>query len=439
MNKTNVVIFTELRKQLDAYANDPSRYCEKVTDFTKAKKLTFVLTFCILINMIKKTLSLELYDSFQQLDKNQVACTASAFSQARHKLKPNVFIDMNKILLKLYYEKQGQGVKRWNGFRLEAVDGSSVNLPDRAVIRNYYGGQINQYDLVPMARVHARYDVLNELVIRSEISPYKTGERVLAAKDLPYIEQDVLSLFDRGYASFGLFYLFTNVFKRQYVCRVSVSFNTVVKAFVESGKQSELVSFDASSTGIEFLAGQGINITKDAKVLVRLVRVELDNGELEILATSLIDEEEYPSSIFKELYNLRWGVETFFDYLKNKLQVEIFSGHSVRSIQQDFYAAIFTANVHSVLISNCEPIVCEQTENRQGTYKINKNLSLGLLKTVLIKLFLAPDFEPIIQEIQIEFCKHVVLSRKKETRPRKKRKRNINGKYVTLKNYKRAI
>lgn len=439
MNKTNVVIFTELRKQLDAYANDSSRYCEKATNFTKVKKLTFVLTFCILINMIKKTLSLELYDSFQQLDKNQVACTASAFSQARHKLKPNVFIDMNKILLKLYYEKYGEKVKRWKGFRLEAIDGSSVNLPDRAAIKSYYGGQINQHDLAPMARVHARYDVLNELVIQSKISPYKTGERELASRDLPYVKQDVLSLFDRGYASFGLFYLFTNVFKREYVCRVSISFNTIVKAFVKSGEQSKLVSFDATSTGIDFLAGQAINITKDAKVLVRLVRVELDNGEIEILATSLIDEDSYPSSIFKELYGLRWGVETFFDYLKNKLQVEIFSGRSVRSIEQDFYAAIFTANVHSVLLSDCEPIVREQTKDRQGTYKINKNISLGLLKTVLIKLFLAPNFEPIIQEIQIEFCKHVVLSRKKETRPRKKRKRNINGKYVTLKNYKRAI
>ena len=439
MNKTNVVIFTELRKQLDVYANDSSRYCEKATDFTKAKKLPFVLTFCILINMIKKTLSLELYDSFRQLGENQVACTASAFSQARHKLKPSVFIDMNKTLLKLYYEKHGEGVKRWEGFRLEAVDGSSVNLPDNVFIRSYYGGQINQYDIAPMARVHARYDVLNELVIQSKISPYGISERELASRDLPYIANDVLSLFDRGYASFGLFYLFTNVFKREYVCRVSLSFNKVVKAFVESGKQSELVNFDATPTGIKFLEGQAINITKDAKVLVRLVRVELDNGEIEILATSLIDEASYPSSIFKELYNLRWGVETFFDYLKNKLQVEIFSGRSVRSIEQDFYAAIFTANVHSILINDCESIVQEQTKGRQGTYKINKNISLGLLKTVLVKLFLSPNFEPIIKEIQIEFCKHVVLSKKKETRPRKKRKRNINGKYVTLKNYKRAI
>lgn len=439
MHKTNVAIFKELRKQLVESASDPSKYCERKVDFTKAKKLTFVMTFCILINMVKKTLSLELYESFAQLDKKSACCTASAFSQARHKLKPIVFIDMNKKLVDLYYSSHGEGIKRWEGFRVEAVDGSSINLPDKPVIRSYYGGQINQYDLCPMARVHTRYDVLNNLVIRSEISPYSKSERMSAAADLPYIKLDVLSIFDRGYASFGLFYLFTNVYKREYVCRVSISFNNTVIAFVNSGKQSEVVNFEATRKGIHFLATQGINIDKNAKVLVRLVRVELDDGEIEILATSLLDEAAYPSSIFKELYNLRWGVETFYDYLKNKLQVEIFSGYSVRSIEQDFYAAIFTANVHSILVNDCKPVIEEQTKHREGTYKINKNISLGLLKTVLIKLFLAPDFEPVMEEIQIQFCKHVVLSKKKKSTARKRRKRNIDGKYVTLKNYKRAI
>jgi len=439
MNKTNVAIFKELRKQLVECGEDPSKYCERAVDFTKAKKLTFVMTFCILINMVKKTLSLELYESFEKLDKKSICCTASAFSQARHKLKPIVFIDMNKKLLDLYYSNHGSSIKRWMNFRLEAVDGSSLNLPDKEAIKRYYGGQMNQHDSYAMARVHTRYDVLNELVIRSKISPYAISERMLAAEDLPYIAQDVLSLFDRGYAGFGVFYLFSNVFKREYVCRVSISFNKVVKDFVNSGEQSKLVTFDATENGIDFLAKQGINITKKAQVLVRLVRVELDNGEIEILVTSLLDEEAYPSSIFKELYNLRWGVETYYDYLKNKLQIEIFSGYSVRSIEQDFYAAIFTANVHSILVNDCKPVIEEQTKNRDGTYKINKNISLGLLKTVLIKLFLAPDFEPIMEEIQIEFCKHVVLYKRKPSTERKKRKRNLDGKYVTLKNYKRAI
>ncbi len=42
---------------------------------------------------------------------------------------------------------------------------------------------------------------------------------------------------------------------------------------------------------------------------LRLVRVEPDSGETEILITSLIEKEEHPNEIFDELYHLRWPVE----------------------------------------------------------------------------------------------------------------------------------
>ena len=44
--------------------------------------------------------------------------------------------------------------------------------------------------------------------------------------------------------------------------------------------------------------------------------------------TSLLDSEKYPTKIFKELYFMRWGVEPFYDELKNKLKVGCFTGYS---------------------------------------------------------------------------------------------------------------
>ncbi|MDD2815960.1 MAG: transposase [Thiotrichaceae bacterium] len=41
------------------------------------------------------------------------------------------------------------------------------------------------------------------------------------------------------------------------------------------------------------------------------MRVRL-NGQFEVLVTSLCDETLYPTADFKELYRLRWKVETFF-------------------------------------------------------------------------------------------------------------------------------
>ena len=52
---------------------------------------------------------------------------------------------------------------------------------------------------------------------------------------------------------------------------------------------------------------------------VRLAKVLLDTGEIEVLATSLMDEAIYPDSIFKELYFKRWGIEGYYNLLKNRL------------------------------------------------------------------------------------------------------------------------
>jgi hypothetical protein len=52
-------------------------------------------------------------------------------------------------------------------------------------------------------------------------------------------------------------------------------------------------------------------------VQVRAVKVKLSTGETEVLLTSLMDKDKYPNEIFKELYFLRWGIETHYGVLKN--------------------------------------------------------------------------------------------------------------------------
>lgn len=60
-------------------------------------------------------------------------------------------------------------------------------------------------------------------------------------------------------------------------------------------------------------------------IKLRVLKVVLDTGEVEILITNLTEDElKYEDS--KELYFKRWGIETKFDELKNKFQIENFSG-----------------------------------------------------------------------------------------------------------------
>lgn len=54
--------------------------------------------------------------------------------------------------------------------------------------------------------------------------------------------------------------------------------------------------------------------------MVRLVRVDLDKST-EVLITNLWEEDDHPAEQFKDLYFMRWDVETNISIEKNILQL----------------------------------------------------------------------------------------------------------------------
>ena len=154
--------------------------------------------------------------------------------------------------------------------------------------------------------------------------------------------------------------------------------------------------------------------------------MELPKGQVEILITSLIDLKNYSSQIFKELYQKRWGIETFYDELKNKLKVEHFSGYSNQSILQDFYAALFISNIQTLIVSELENEIVERNKHKKYNYKINTNLSYGFLKNRILDLFFNENsMATVINEIKKLFLEHQVPIRPNRSFLR------IAGKYRT--------
>ncbi|OQW94875.1 MAG: hypothetical protein BWK79_04470 [Beggiatoa sp. IS2] len=95
-----------------------------------------------------------------------------------------------------------------------------------------------------------------------------------------------------------------------------------------------------------------IKLSREKTTRVRFVRVLLSTGEYEILVTSLLNERLYPTEIFKELYQLCWGIETYYGLLKTRLELENFTGKTVGSVLQDLYSTIYTARGHFLSKSN---------------------------------------------------------------------------------------
>lgn len=101
-------------------------------------------------------------------------------------------------------------------------------------------------------------------------------------------------------------------------------------------------------------------------IRLRLVRLELESGESEVLISSLIDLEKYPHHLFAELYHDRWPIEEDYKVMKCRIEVENFSGKSPLSVYQDFHAAVFSKNITAMLVASAKERVATATVSRMS-------------------------------------------------------------------------
>jgi len=409
-------------------------------DFTRVRKQTFSNTLLFMMNFLRKSLSLEIENFVKHISslkdgKFVSVFSKSAFSQCRNKIKPEVFVHLNQTLIRDFYTDNDDSVKLWEGFRLLAIDGSRLTLPNTEELKNYYGETKNQTNAgVVQARVSVMYDVLNKYVLDGIVSPLSIGEADSAINHLEHTKSKDLIIYDRGYPSFRLIFEH-NIRSIDFVIRAKKDFNNEIIDFYASDLITKIV---------KIYPGKNTKISdkpydyKTSKT-VRLVRVPLPNGEDEILITSLLDTKKYPSSIFKSLYFKRWNIETFYDEFKTKLKVENFSGYSKHSILQDFYVALFVSNIQTMLVEEINQELQNDTKTKY-TYKVNNNLSYGFLKDRIVTLFFSEtNTQEILSELKQLLKKHLIPIRPDRKFERHKDKYRNRQKPKVTKNQKDSL
>lgn len=442
MREANLKIIKRLKAFLVHVKEDPSlRYhFASPQAFTKNRKLPLERMVYLIISLLKRSLSVELEDFFQSHYPDQLCASKAALSKQRQKLDYSFFTLWNSVLVKSYYEYYQHEVKRWKGFRLMAIDGSTAYLINKPELMAHFGVQSNQCTSIAMGQVMELHDILNDLTVCSAMYPIELSEQQVAYQWIPCLEPDTLTIYDRGYPSFSALYLHLEQEQPlHFVMRCRNNFNKEVIAFMASANTAQTVTFNATPTAIEELEKHGYKLTKATQIVVRLIKVDLADGSTETLITSLLDEEEYPQNIFSELYFKRWGIETSYSIRKNNLQMEVFSGYKVNTVLQDFYAGIFVSNLQNILGKPAQDAILQHTGGRKYRYKTNKNVGLGLLKRHIVKIFIAQDPKQIIIDLETLFRRYIEPVRPARTYPREVKGKRTKGKYQTLTNYKRAI
>jgi hypothetical protein len=442
MREANIAIINELKKFLEetaAIKAEMVKYTYTTQAFTRERVLTFKIMVMLILNALKRSLSVELQDFFEHFSQGNL-CSKQAFCEQRAKLSPAFFHDWNQVLVSNFYRCYHANVKKWKGMVLYAVDGSSVPLPETEDLKQKFGGATNQKGkkVSTTARICVLYDVLNEIVIKGMLHSYFVSEEEVVPECLSGLSlEDKLLLFDRGYPSYWLMYLLMQK-KARFVMRVPSNSNNAVKRFLESEATDLTIEWCPPYSSLKKLRDMDFSLTKQTFIRIRMVKVLLDTGETEVLITNLYDTSIYTTEYLKEVYHLRWGIETCYGYMKEELQLGQFSGIRQVCIEQDFAANLFLFNLQSLIQKQTEPYVEAVSRKRKYRYKVNKNSSWASLKNRVVRLFLYEDSRGILIELEKLFGNYLEPIRPGRKYPRIK-KRNPNVKYYTLTNYKRAI
>ena len=373
-------------------------------DFTRDRKMPFKKLVGFMLNMVKSSTQTCLDRFFEMIGQDDVHMSQQAFSEARQKLRWEAFRELFIAIVDHIYT----GFYRtWHGYRVMAIDGSKTQMPDDPKLRKFFG-TAGKGGTATTAQASALYDVFNNILVDAQIEPIETDERELAMRhisvlsEMPSFEKELI-LFDRGYASYELVEALSSR-GISFVMRVRRKFSVDIDSLGEGDHSVTLRK-----------KGHG-------EICIRVIKFTLPSGEEEALITDLMDSR-MGIKAFKGLYFYRWPIETKYDEIKNRLEVENFSGRTVDAIKQDFFITMYLANVAAVACWEAQESVDEARAlgANKYYYHVNVNHTIGTLKDRFIKALLETNRwarRYKVNRILWLLCHHVVPSRPGRSVPR---------------------
>jgi hypothetical protein len=270
--------------------------------------------------VLTKSIQKEPISFFSKLadkDYNIIAVTKGALTQARAKLKPEAFIELSQVAIRDFYYHENY--RKWKGIRLLAIDGSTSNLPIHLSVKKEFGTILTGCKSsveASIARISLFYDVLNCTTLDAQIVSQGISENSLLQTHLASgnLKPGDILLADRGYPSNALLYELHQ--KGVDLCMRMRSHWNEVTDFCKSNEQSRIVRFSLPRKDKQLQKSYGSNLPF---VECRLVAIQLESGEKEVLCTSLLDEQKYTTADMKALYHFRWNIKVPYKLLKVRM------------------------------------------------------------------------------------------------------------------------
>jgi hypothetical protein len=313
----------------------------------------------------------------------------------------------------------------WHGHRLVGFDSSTVWLPYAEALAQQFRvvRSQNQHEAAGarycQGRLSVVYDLLNRLGLDGQLVSDRIGEVALAIQQLAHVQENDVVLSDCGFTGYVYLVSIRHQRKAHFVGRCSAASFYPAQELLRQNRagQSVVTRIFAQKEERALLQAQGLPL----EMWVRFVSVRLPDGSLEVLVTSLLDEELYPTEEFKDLYHVRWSQETFHLMLKSRLDLENWSSQAPEAVQQEFTAALLLCNLESLLSRPAQQELDQRSTHTQHRQQVNRAVAYHALKSQLWDLLASDEpAEQVAVRLQKMFVGTPVTVRPHRQAPRRK-------------------
>ena len=373
-------------------------------DFSRIKKWSFAEILRFIISMEGKSLKDELLEHFNfSIDTP----TNSSFNQRRAQILPEAFEFLFREFTAI-----ASGEKLFHGYRLLACDGSDLCIAHNPQDLTTYLQSMPDSKGFNQMHLNALYDLLSRTYVDAVIQPARQENEYQAMCDMiDRYTGGSKSIFiaDRGYESYNIFAhilekgLFFLVRTRDITSNgIAYSFRSQFPDDQSSFDKTVTVTLTKKQTNVVKAELDKYRIIRKTSTFdfvdlhhnwfyemkFRIVRFPIADGSYECIITNLPPEDFSPEDI-KELYHMRWGIETSFRELKYSIGLTYFHSKKPDYIKQEIWARLILYNFCEAITTRT--VLRQSNRKRKHSYQLNYTRAIHICRFFLIHTKRSPS------------------------------------------------
>ena len=369
------------------YSKDPD------SDFTRERKLPVDTLLRLLLKFSGKSLQSELSAYYLPLERTyQTVPTKSAFTQQRQKLLwEGCYSLFRSFTDSLPY------LKLFDGYRLLACDGSTVQIPRNENETDFSVKTREDCRSFNQLHINGLFDVLNRIYADAVVDPgwcrRESAALITMVNHLDHPESAII-LADRGYEGYNTIAHLIESMANFVIRAKDLDSNGFLHTLhlppdgeldidvskILTNSRAQVFQNDDRYVWIHRRSFDLWDSSGTYPIQFRLVRFMLADGSYECLVTNL-PREKFPPGKLKKLYHLRWGVENAYRDLKYPVDLLHFHGKSAQSVLQELFCSLTMFNYCAYLCVHAD--ILHMHKRTKYRYKVNFANAVGPCRSYL--------------------------------------------------------